>query len=57
MNLRIEKRLNYIKLEKLKNKIPSNDYNKWACDMLEFIATKEGWEESETKFFKVFFKI
>lgn len=49
--------MKYIKLEKLKKKIPDNFYNKWACAMLEFIATKEGWEESETKYFKEFFNL
>ena len=48
--------MGYIPLEVLKKDIPSNDYNKWACDMLEFIANKEWWEESETKYFKEFYK-
>lgn len=49
--------MKYIKLKTLKKKIFDCNYNEWACDMLEFIANKEWWEESETKYFKDFFKI
>lgn len=48
--------MKYINIEKLKNKIPNNDYNKWVCDMLEFISRKEWWEESETRYFMQFYK-
>ena len=46
----------YIKLETLKKQITDNDYNRGAIDMLEMIANKEGWEESETKYFLDFYK-
>ena len=48
--------MGYIPLEKLKKEIYMNSYNRWACDMLEFIANKNGWEDSETKYFKEFYK-
>lgn len=48
--------MKYIPLEVLKKEIYMNSYNKWACAMLEFIANWEGWEESETKYFKEFYK-
>ena len=46
----------YIKLETLKKQVPDNDYNRGAIDMLKMIANKEGWEESETKYFLDFYK-
>ena len=48
--------MQYIKLDNLKKLIPNNEYNKWACDMLEFISNKEWWEESQTNNFKEFYK-
>ena len=36
--------------------IADNDYNKWALAMLVFIANKEGWEETENNYFKLFFE-
>jgi len=30
--------MKYETLENLRKKITNNDYNKWACDMLELIA-------------------
>jgi hypothetical protein len=49
-------KIKYIDIEALKKRVPNNDYNRWAIDMLEFIASKEGWEESETKYFLEFYK-
>ena len=49
--------MEYIKLEKLIEDIPSTLYNQWACAMLEFIANKQWWEETETHYFKEFFKL
>lgn len=48
--------MKYIPLEVLKKEIYNNSYNRWACDMLEFIANKEWWEETQTKYFKEFYK-
>lgn len=46
----------YIPIEELKKEIPNNDYNRWVCDILEFIADWEWWEGSETYYFKEFYK-
>jgi len=46
----------YIPLEQLRNTLAKNDYNKWACDMLEMIAQDEWWKEIETAYFKKFYQ-
>ena len=47
----------YTDIEELKKTVSNTDYNKWAIAMLEMIARKEGWEESETKYFNDFFEL
>lgn len=46
----------YIPLETLKQYIPNNDYNKWVCKILEYIARDQGWEDSETNYFLKFYE-
>lgn len=46
----------YIPIKTLKKHIPNNDYNRWACDMLEFISKNHWREESETYYFIEFYK-
>ena len=36
--------------------VSDNDYNKWALEMLILIANNEGWEETQDKYFKLFFE-
>ena len=48
--------MKYTNLKELRKQVPDNDYNRWAIDMLEMIAKKEGWEESETHYFLDFFE-
>ena len=48
--------MKYINIETLKKRVANNDYNTGAIDMLEFIANKQGWEESETKYFLEFYE-
>ena len=45
----------YKRLNELRKRVPENDFNRWAIEMLSFIANNEGWEESETKYFTTFF--
>lgn len=49
--------MKYVALDKLKLSIIDNDYNRWACDMLQFISNYMGWEDTETKFFYDFYKL
>jgi len=46
----------YKPLQELRKEVIDNDYNKWACDMLELIANDMWLEESETRYFYLFYK-
>jgi hypothetical protein len=37
-------------------RIPNNEHNKWVIEMLQFIAEREWWEESQDKYFKLYYK-
>lgn len=49
--------MKYTDIKTLEKTVAKNDYNKWAIDMLKLISTDNGWEESETKYFKEFFNL